>query len=79
MKNLIILKFRNKYACAIDIEDELNKFIQLKMDELFSRDCFDERDLVGIDKEINAKYEEIVKKNKNIDKIGSERSGNKGQ
>ena len=77
MKNLIILKFRNKYACALDIEDELNKFIQAKMDELFAREVFDERDLVGIDKEIGAKYQEIVKSNKGLEKVSD--SGSKGQ
>lgn len=64
LKNIIILKFRNKYACTIDIEDELNKFIQIKLDELFARELFDERDLVDVDKEISAKYEEIKLKNK---------------
>ena len=74
MKNIIILKFRNKYACTLDLEDELNKLIQIKMDELFSRELFDERDLVAIDKELNKKYEEIVKKTKKIMKKADELS-----
>lgn len=48
------------------------------MDELFSRDAFDERDLVGIDKEINAKYQEIVKNSKGVEKA-TEETGSKGQ
>ena len=74
MKNVIILKFRNKYACSIDLEDEINKYIQLKMDELFSREIFDERDLIQIDKDINTKYEEVKNKSKNVDKIASDQS-----
>lgn len=65
LKNMIVLKFRNKYACTIDLEDELNQFIQVKLDDLFARSFFDERDLVTIDKEIKEKYEEIMNKNKN--------------
>jgi hypothetical protein len=52
LKNLITLKFRNKYACTTDLDDELNNFIQMKMDELFACPSFDERELVAIDKEI---------------------------
>ena len=36
LKNMIILKFRNKYSCSTDVEDELNVFIQDKMDDLFA-------------------------------------------
>lgn len=35
LKNLILLKFRNKFACTADSSDELNKYIQDKVDELF--------------------------------------------
>lgn len=64
LKNLIILKFRNKYACSADAEEELNQFIQEKMDELFSEQVFDERDLIRIDKQISEKFEELTSKKK---------------
>ena len=62
LKNLVLLKFRNKYACSADIDDEVNKFIQTKVDELFAKDQFDERDLVATDKEIHAMYDQTIKK-----------------
>ena len=47
------------------------------MDDLFAEQLFDERDLVRIDKEINAKYEEINKRIKQSEKasleVGSEK------
>ena len=36
---------------------------------MFSKQIFDERDLVAVDKEIKNKYEEVVQKNKNNQKI----------
>ena len=69
MKNIIIVKFRNKYACANDLDDELNQFIQSKMDEMFSKQMFDERDLIAVDREIKSKYDSIVEQSKNGKRI----------
>ena len=60
LKNMIILKFRNKYACTTpDWEDQLNQFIQERMDWLFAQEHFDERDLVRVDKEVMQKFIEL--------------------
>ena len=59
LKNMIILKFRNKYLCSMENEEELNQFIQDKMDELFAEQVFDERDLIKVDKMIMEKHQEL--------------------
>lgn len=77
LKNIIIVKFRNKYACANDLDDELNQFIQSKMDEMFSKQMFDERDLIAVDREIKSKYDSIVEQSKNGKRI--DRPSQRGQ
>ena len=59
LKNMIILKFRNKYLCSVENEEELNQFIQDKMDDLFAEQVFDERDLIKVDKMILEKHQEL--------------------
>lgn len=49
------------------------------MDELFSKAQFDERDLVKTDKEVQAKFEEILKRKKEDDKISKEKFSDKPQ
>lgn len=49
------------------------------MDELFSKSQFDERDLVKTDKEVQAKFEEILKRKKDDDKVSKEKYSDKPQ
>jgi len=53
LKNMILQKFRIKYNCSIEKDNgELIAFIVARLDDLFSKSAFDERDLIKIDKEI---------------------------
>ena len=47
------------------------------MDEMFSKQMFDERDLIAVDREIKNKYDSIVDQNKNGKRI--DRSSQRGQ
>ena len=64
LKQLILQKFRIKFNCSHEKDPELNVFIMTRLDELFNSSVFDEKDLVKLDREIQAKVDQIKAKKK---------------
>ena len=67
LRNMILQKFRIKYNSSVEKENgELIAFIVARLDDLFSKSAFDERDLIKIDKEIQERVNQANSTKKNV-------------